>query len=115
MAAAHTGTAPITAWSGRNVRQRLDRRSNHQAKVALPPDRVTQIRCPGSGEAYVAERRAADDTRTEAIRALRRRLSDEVFRRLQADEAAQASVEGVTRAACLTQELIVEVLRGEST
>jgi hypothetical protein len=38
-----------------------------------------------------------------------------VFRRFQADEAAQASVEGVTRAACLTQELIVEVLRGEST
>jgi hypothetical protein len=44
--------------------------------------------CPSLGQAYVAKRLAAGDTKTEAIRALRRRLSDEVFRRLQADEAA---------------------------
>jgi len=42
------------------------------------------LRCPGRGQAYVAKRQAAGDTKTEAIRALRRRLSDEVFRRLQA-------------------------------
>jgi hypothetical protein len=42
---------------------------------------------------------AAGDTKTEAIRALRRRLSDEVFRRLQADEAARAGIEGVERVA----------------
>jgi hypothetical protein len=42
---------------------------------------------------------AAGDTKTEAIRALRRRLSDEVYRRLQADEAARAAPESVARAA----------------
>ena len=31
------------------------------------------------------------DTKTEAIRALRRRISDEVFRRLQADETARST------------------------
>ena len=47
----------------------------------------------------MAKRIAAGDTKTEAIRALRRRLSDEVFRRLQADEAARAATESLTRAA----------------
>jgi hypothetical protein len=47
----------------------------------------------------VAKRIVAGDTKTEAIRALRRRLSDEVFRRLQADEAARASSERVVGAA----------------
>ena len=41
------------------------------------------------GRAYLAHRRAAGDTKTEAIRALRRRISDEVFRRLRADEQAR--------------------------
>ena len=47
----------------------------------------------------MAKRIAAGDTKTEAIRALRRRLSDEVFRRLEADEAAQAVTESVASAA----------------
>jgi transposase len=97
--AAHTGTAPIPVWSGNLVRHRLNRGGNRQLNVALHRIAVTQLRCPGLGQAYVAKRLAAGDTKTEAIRALRRRLSDEVFRRLQADEAARVSVEGVTRAA----------------
>ena len=31
------------------------------------------------------------DTKTEAIRALRRRISDEVYRRMRHDEAARAA------------------------
>jgi hypothetical protein len=60
---------------------------------------ITQLRCPGPGRDYVAKRMTAGDTKTEAIRALRRRISDEVFRRLQADEAAHAVLEGVAQAA----------------
>ncbi|MGA2514421.1 MAG: IS110 family transposase [Candidatus Limnocylindrales bacterium] len=97
--AAHTGTAPIPVWSGNLVRHRLNRGGNRQLNAALHRIAVTQLRCPGPGQAYVAKRLAAGDTKTEAIRALRRRLSDEVFRRLQADEAARASIEGVARAA----------------
>jgi transposase len=41
--------------------------------------------------AYLDRRRQAGDTKTEAIRALRRRLSDDVYRRLQADEAVRST------------------------
>jgi len=97
--AAHNGTAPIPVWSGNLVRHRLNRGGNRQLNVALHRIAITQLRCPGPGQAYVAKRQAAGDTKTEAIRALRRRLSDEVFRRLQVDEAARASIEDVARAA----------------
>lgn len=97
--ASHTGTAPIPVWSGNLVRHRLSRGGNRQLNAALHRIAITQLRCPSLGQAYVAKRIAAGDTKTEAIRALRRRLSDEVFRRLQADEVARASFEGVARAA----------------
>jgi transposase len=97
--AAHNGTAPIPVWSGNLVRHRLSRGGNRQLNSALHRIAITQLRCPSLGQAYVAKRLAAGDTKTEAIRALRRRLSDEVFRRLQADEAARTRTEGVVRAA----------------
>lgn len=97
--AAHTGTAPIPVWSGNLLRHRLNRDGNRQLNAALHRIAITQLRGPGLGQAYVAKRMAAGDTKTEAIRALRRRLSDEVFRRLQTDEAARAGIEPLTRAA----------------
>jgi hypothetical protein len=97
--AAHTGTAPIPVWSGNLVRHRLSRGGDRQLNSALHRIAITQLRCPSLGQAYVTKRLAAGDTKTEAIRALRRRLSDEVFRRLQADEAARASSSRVERAA----------------
>jgi hypothetical protein len=81
------------------VRHRLNRGGNRQTNVALHRIAVTQLRCPGLGQAYVAKRLAAGDTNTEAIRALRRRLSDEAFRRLGAGEAARTGIEGVARVA----------------
>jgi hypothetical protein len=36
----------------------------------------------------MAKRMAGGDTKTEAIRALRRRISDEVYRRMRLDQAA---------------------------
>jgi len=49
---------------------------------------VTQWRGVGTiGRVYVERRMAAGDSKTEALRMLRRRLSDEVFRRLLVDEA----------------------------
>ena len=86
--ARHNGTAPVPVWSGNVVRHRLNRGGNRQLNVALHRIAITQIRLAGPGKTYLEHRRASGDTRTEAIRALRRRLSDEVFRRLRADEAA---------------------------
>lgn len=89
--ARHNGTAPVPVWSGNAVRHRLSRGGNRQLNVVLHRIAITQIRLGGPGRAYFEHRLAAGDTRTEAIRALRRRISDEVFRRMRHDEAVQAA------------------------
>jgi transposase len=89
--AAHNGTAPIPVWSGNRERFRLNRGGNRQLNCALHRIAITQMRLPGPGRDYIAKRRAAGDTKTEAIRALRRRISDEVYRRLLADESTTAT------------------------
>lgn len=83
----HNGTAPVPVWSGNATRHRLSRSGNRQLNAALHRIAVTQIRLPGRGRDYLAKRMASGDSKTEAIRALRRRISDEVYRRLRHDEA----------------------------
>lgn len=51
---------------------------------------VTQLRGIGPGKAYRAKRVAFDNTKTEAIRLLRRRISDTVCRALRQDLAAES-------------------------
>lgn len=80
------GTAPIPVWSG-STNFRLNRGGNRQVNAALHRIAVTQARGVGAGRSYLDARVAHGDSMTEALRALRRRLSDEVFRRLLADEA----------------------------
>jgi transposase len=89
--ARHNGTAPVPVWSGNTVRHRLNRGGDRQLNVALHRIAITQLQREGPGRDYVAKRMAAGDTKTEAIRALRRRISDEVFRRLRADAALSAA------------------------
>lgn len=82
--AMHAGTAPIPASSGRTLRHRLARGGNRQLNAALHRIAVTQIRIPGSlGHAYYHRRLAHDDTSSEALRALKRRLARVVFNLLQ--------------------------------
>jgi transposase len=83
--ARHNGTAPIPVWSG-SERFRLNRGGNRQLNAALHRIAITQMQRPGPARDYVERRRAAGDTKTEAIRALRRRISDEVYRRMLVDE-----------------------------
>ncbi len=85
--ARHNGTAPVPVWSGNAVRHRLSRGGNRQLNLALHRIAITQVRLGALGRVYVDHRRAAGDTKTEALRALRRKLSDEVFSRLRLDEA----------------------------
>lgn len=94
------GTAPIPVSSGKTDRQRLNRGGNRQVNAALHRIGVTQWRGVGTiGRAYVERRMAAGDTKTEALRMLRRRLSDEVFRRLSVDEAFFAAEADVAASA----------------
>lgn len=98
--ARHNGTAPVPVWSGNDSRHRLSRGGNRQLNVALHRIAVTQLQRPGRSRDYLERRMTAGDTKTEAIRALRRRLSDEVFRRMRQDEVLHATA---TRQADLTQ------------
>jgi len=89
--ARHNGTAPLPVWSGNTERHRLSRTGNRQLNVALHRIAITQMQREGPGRTYIEHRRCQGDTKTEAIRALRRRISDEVFRRMRHDEAARAA------------------------
>ncbi len=89
--ARHNGSAPVPVWSGNQTRHRLSRGGNRQLNVALHRIAVTQLQRPGTGRDYVEKRIAGGDTKTEAIRALRRRISDAVFRCMRDDEALHAT------------------------
>jgi transposase len=89
--ARHNGSAPLPVWSGNTIRHRLSRTGNRQLNVALHRIAITQLQREGPGKTYLEHRRGQGDTKTEAIRALRRRISDEVFRRMRHDEASRAA------------------------
>jgi transposase len=86
--AMNNGTAPVQASSGNQQRHRLNRGGNRQLNVAMHRIAVTQLSRPGPAKEYLARRLAAGNTKTEALRALKRHISDEVYRRLLADERA---------------------------
>jgi transposase len=92
--ARHNGSAPVPVWSANPGRHRLSRTGNRQLNLALHRIAVTQIRLEGRGREYLAKRMPAGDSKTEAIRALRRRISDEVYRRMRQDEAAREATSG---------------------
>ena len=74
-------TGPIPIWAGNYQRHRHNRGGKRQLNVALQRIAITQIRLGGAASAYIARRLTMGNTKTEAIRALRRQLSDEVYRR----------------------------------
>jgi transposase len=86
-----TGTAPVPVWSGAtHGKVRLNRGGNRSINSALHMIAVTQVRGVGPGAAYLETLTARGKTRTEALRLLRRRLSDAVFAALLTDERARA-------------------------
>lgn len=89
--ARHNGSAPVPVWSGNTTRHRLSRGGNRQLNAALHRIAITAMRIDPRSQAYIEKRQAAGDTKTEAIRVLCRRISDEVYRRLRADEQARSA------------------------
>ena len=78
--ASYNGTAPIDASSGEQARHRLSRAGNRRINHALHMMAVTQIRYPGTpGRVYYERKRAEGKTPKEALRCLKRRLSDLVY------------------------------------
>jgi transposase len=91
--ASWNGTAPIDASSGDNVRHRLSRAGNRQINRTLHTMAVVQLRNPGPGRDYFDRRKDDGKSSMEAMRCLKRRLSDIVYRRML-DDALTPAVTG---------------------
>jgi transposase len=93
--AAYNGTAPIEVSSGGRITHRLSRRGNRQLNHAIHMAAITQIRHPHSpGYAYYQRKLTEGKTKKEAIRALKRRISDTLYERLVADNKRHAGPGG---------------------
>ena len=80
-----TGTAPLSASSGQTHRHRLNRGGNRQLNWALHYIALVQCRILPDAQAYMARQREAGKSHKEAMRCLKRHLSNVVYRHLQAD------------------------------
>jgi transposase len=83
--ASYNGTAPIEASSGPRTRHRLNPRGNRKLNHALHLAAVTRVRHDTQGRAYYQRKIAEGKSKKEALRALKRRISDAVWRQLQVD------------------------------
>lgn len=88
--ASWNGTAPIDASSGDQVRHRLSRAGNRQINRVLHIMATVQLRNPTEGRAYFDRKKAAGKTSMEAMRCLKRRLSDIVYRQMLDDSITAA-------------------------
>ena len=86
--ARHNGTAPLPVWSANRQRHRLSRSGNRQLNAAIHRVAITQLRVHPDAQAYRRRRVEMGNTKTEAIRALKRRLSDVVYRAMLTDAHA---------------------------
>ncbi len=85
--ASYTGTAPLEVSSGEVVRHRLNRAGNRRLNSALHVAALANKRHDSRGKAYYEKKRAADKGKKGALRCLKRRLADVVFRTMLTDQA----------------------------
>jgi transposase len=86
--ASWTGTAPLDASSGEHVRHRLSRAGNRKANHVIHIAAACQIRLDTPGRAYYRLKIAGGKRPLEAMRCLKRRISDAIYRQLIADAQA---------------------------
>ena len=85
--ASYAGVAPVEVASGDRARHRLPRGGDRQLNLALHIAALTQVRMRASlGRAYYDRKIAEGKTHNEAMRCLKRRLADHVWRIMIADE-----------------------------
>ena len=80
--ASWNGTAPLDVSSGDQNRHRLSRAGNRRINRTLHIMAVVQLRNDTEGRAYYRRKLAAGKTPMESMRALKRRLSDVVYRQM---------------------------------
>jgi transposase len=85
--ATYAGVAPIEIASGEHTRHRLSRSGDRRLNSAIHLIAVTQVRMRGSiGRAYFDKKITEGKTRNEAMRCLKRRLANHIWRMMLADE-----------------------------
>jgi transposase len=89
--AAHTGTAPLEASSGQVIRHRLSRAGDRKLNHALYMMAMVQARRPSAGQAYYQRKLAEGKSPKEALRCLKRRLSDAIYRCLLTDQLSNTA------------------------
>ncbi len=87
--ASWTGTAPLDASSGEQNRHRLSRAGNRRMNHMIAA--ISRLRVDCDGRAYYRRKRAEGKKPMEAIRCLKRRISDAIYRQLVADAHAAAA------------------------
>lgn len=90
--ASYAGVAPIEASSGEVVRHRLSLAGNRSLNQVMHMIAVCQARSDPRGGAYHRKKLAEGKSRREAMRCLKRRVSDAVFGSLVADSARPSLV-----------------------
>jgi len=93
--ASWTGTAPVDASSGDHVRHRLSRGGNRQINRALHMMATVQLRNATDGRAYYDRKKNNGKSPMEAMRCLKRRLSDTVYRTMLADLAPHQTADQI--------------------
>ncbi len=83
--ATYNATAPIEASSGGRKRHRLNPRGNRKLNHAIHIAAVCQLRYDTQGRTYYDRKITEGKSSKDAIRALKRRISDVVYRHLIAD------------------------------
>lgn len=90
--ATYAGVAPIEIASGVHTRHRLSRSGDRRLNSAIHLIAVTQVRMRNSiGRTYFDKKIAEGKTRNEAMRCLKRRLANHIWRMMIADERRAAS------------------------
>jgi len=84
--ASYNGTAPVEFSSGGRVVHRVSQRGNRMLDHAVHMTAITQIRQPTTqGRVYFERRVAEGKTKREALRSLKRHISNAIYRQLVLD------------------------------
>jgi transposase len=92
--ASWNGTAPLDASSGEQRRHRLSRAGNRRINRVLHIMALAQLRSDTEGRRYFNRKLAAGKSKMEAMRCLKRRLSDIVYAQMRRDATTRATGPG---------------------